>query len=267
MNQISTIITLYKTPIKMLENLKVYKKFQLHIFEQEGDKQNINKLKGILNFKFKYFYNIKNIGLSKSSNILISKIKSRFCLFTQSDVIIKEKDILKLKKIFFLKKNIIFVTPNFKKNRKKKNIEHTNKINAACILIDMKKIKELGFFDEDYFLYWEDIQLMKKINNSKYKMVIANNIYANHLVSKSTEKSNKIEFIRNKNFIYGELVFDYKQKNLRMIKIIRKILQNLILFFFNIIFFQLKKVIVNLSKIIGILKFIKFLLIKKLSSL
>ena len=108
---------------------------------------------------------------------------------------------------------------------------------------------------------------MKKINNSKYKMVIANNVYANHLVSKSTEKSNKIEFIRNKNFIYGELVFDYKQKNLRMIKIVRKILQNLILFFFNIIFFQLKKVIVNLSKIIGILKFIKFLLIKKLSSL
>ena len=143
MNQISTIITLYNTPIKMLENLKVYKKFQLYIFEQEGNKQNINRLKDILNFKFKYFHNDKNIGLSKSSNFLMSKVKSKFCLFTQTDVVITEKDILGLKKIFNSKKDIIFVTPNFKRNNKK--IEFTNKINAACILIDMKKIKELGF--------------------------------------------------------------------------------------------------------------------------
>ena len=263
MNQISTIVTLYKTPIKMLENLKVYKKFQLYIFEQEGNKQNINRLKDVLNFKFKYFHNDKNIGLSKSSNFLMSKVKSKFCLFTQTDVVITEKDILGLKKIFNSKKDIIFVTPNFKRNNKKKKIEFTNKINAACILIDMKKIKELGFFDEDYFLYWEDIQLMKKINQSKYKMVIANNIYANHLVSKSTESSNKTAFIRNKNFIYGELVFDYKQKKLRIIKIVRKLFQNLYLFFFHIIFFQLKKAFINLSKIIGIFKFIKFLFIKK----
>ena len=104
---------------------------------------------------------------------------------------------------------------------------------------------------------------MKKINQSKYKMVIANNIYANHLVSKSTESSNKTAFIRNKNCIYGELVFDYKQKKLRIIKIIIKLFKNLYLFFFNIIFFQLKKAFMNLSKIIGILKFIKFLFIKK----
>ena len=104
----------------MLENLKVYKKFQLYIFEQEGNKQNINRLKDILNFKFKYFYNDKNIGLSKSSNFLISKVKSKFCLFTQTDVVITEKDILGLKKIFNSKKDIIFVTPNFKRNNKKK---------------------------------------------------------------------------------------------------------------------------------------------------
>ena len=39
MNQISTIVTLYKTPKKMLENLNVYKRFQLNIFEQEGNKK------------------------------------------------------------------------------------------------------------------------------------------------------------------------------------------------------------------------------------
>ena len=121
-------------------------------------------------------------------------------------------------------------------------------------MIDMKKVKKVGLFDEDYFLYWEDIQLMEKINNSKFKMVVANNIFANHLVSKSTVKNRKIDFIRNMNFIYGELVFDYKQKKLRFIKIFRKFIQNFILFIFNIIFFQLNNVYISLSKIFGILK-------------
>ena len=130
----------------------------------------------------------------------------------------------------------------------------------------MKKVKKVGLFDEDYFLYWEDIQLMEKINNSKFKMVFANNIFDNNIISKSTVKNRKIDFIRNMNFIYGELVFDYKQKKLRFIKIFRKFIQNFILFIFNIIFFQLNNVYISLSKIFGILKFIKFYL-KKLYSI
>lgn len=266
MSKISVIVTLYKTPEKMLKNLNAYKEFKLNIFEQEGNQKKKKNLECLLNFKFAYFSDYKNIGLAKSSNYLLSKIKTDYCLFTQSDVVIKKKEILRLKKIFDLNKNIIFVTPNFSKNKKKKRIEFTKKINAACIMIDMKKVKKVGLFDEDYFLYWEDIQLMEKINNSKFKMVVANNIFANHLVSKSTVKNRKIDFIRNMNFIYGELVFDYKQKKLRFIKIFRKFIQNFILFIFNIIFFQLNNVYISLSKIFGILKFIKFYL-KKLYSI
>ena len=37
MINLSTIITLYKTPLKKQKNLKVYKNYNLHIFEQEGN--------------------------------------------------------------------------------------------------------------------------------------------------------------------------------------------------------------------------------------
>ena len=43
---------------------------------------------------------------------------------------------------------------------------------------NLKKIKEIGLFDEDYFLYWEDIDLIKRVNQSKYRMILANNIFA-----------------------------------------------------------------------------------------
>ena len=125
-------------------------------------------------------------------------------------------------------------------------------------MFDVEKIKKIGFFDEDYFLYWEDIDLIKRINNSKYKMIFSSKIYAHHDGSQSSENNKKVTYLRSKNFTYGELVFDYKNNKLRIIKIIRKFIKNLFLFFFNIIKFQIKDSFKNLANLNGIIKFINF---------
>ena len=266
---ISTILTLYKTPLNKLHNLKQYKDFRLFLFEQEGNEFSEKKIKKILKLKFKYYFSKKNIGLSKASNFLLNKVKSKFLLFTQPDISIEKKDVLNLKKVFKVDKNIIFVTPNIINNKKdkKKNrykIKFTKKIKAACILCDVKKLKKIRFFDEDFFLYWEDIDLMKRINQSKYKMVIANNIYARHDSSQSSGNTLKIQYLRKSNFMFGELVFDLKYKKLRIIKILRKIIQNFVLFFFNLIRFQLKDSLDNFSKVCGVIKFILYCFKKKI---
>ena len=267
-NNISTILTLYKTPLNKLNNLKQYKGSKLLLFEQEGSEFSKKKIQKILKFKFRYYFSKRNIGLSKASNFLLNKVNSKFLLFTQPDISIKKKDILDLKKFFGIDKNIIFVTPNILQNKKsgKKNrykVRYTRKIKAACILCDVKKLKKIGFFDEDFFLYWEDIDLMKRINKSKYKMVIANNIFANHYSGQSSGSSSKTEHIRKLNFMFGELVYDHKYKKLRFIKIIRKIFQNFVFFFFNLIRFQLQDSLNNFSKLCGVIKFILYYCKKK----
>ena len=257
---ISTILTLYKTPLNKLNNLKQYKDFKLFLFEQEGNKFSEKKLRKILKFKFKYYFSKKNIGLSKASNFLLSRVKSKYLLFTQPDILIKKKEILNLQKIFRINKDIIFVTPNMFQNKKnKKNkIRYTKKIKAACVLCDVEKLKKIEFFDEDFFLYWEDIDLMKRINHLEYKMVVAENIFAVHHSSQSSENNIKIQHLRTLNFIFGELVYDLKYRKFRFIKVARKLVQNFILFFFNLIRFQLKDSLNNFSKICGTLKFILY---------
>ena len=260
---ISVILTLYKTPIDKLYNLNLYKKFPLIIFEQEGSLKSKKKIKKKLKREFKYFFAKKNIGLSKASNFLVKRVKSKYFLFTQPDIVINNKSVKDLVKIFKKDKNIIFVTPNIStKDRylKKEKVIFTKKIKAACMMCDNEKIKKIGFFDEDYFLYWEDMDLMKKINNSEYKMVIAKHIFAKHLSSQSSENTLKTQSIRNSNFMFGELIFDYKHKKLRIIKIFRKVFQNFILFFFNIFRFQLNKSLINLSIMYGVFKFILYYL-------
>ena len=132
------------------------------------------------------------------------------------------------------------------------------------MLTKVSKLKKIKFFDEDYFLYWEDIDLMKKINKTNYKMVMVNYIFAKHLSSQSSENNLKTKFLRSSNFTFGEFIYDYKYKKLRIIKILRKILQNLTLFFFNLFIFQFKKSFINLSNIYGVLKFILYYLKKSL---
>lgn len=261
-SDITVILTLYKTPHDKLKNLEQYKTFKTIIFEQEGGNNSKKKIEKNLSFKPKYYFSKKNIGLSKSSNFLLSKVKTRYCLFTQADISIKRKSILKLKKFFNKDKKIIFVGPDFLKIKTKKNFQFVKKINAACILCDVKKLKKIGFFDEEFFLYWEDIFLMNKINKSKYKMLLATNVKAEHISSQSSENNIKTKYIRELNFIYGELVYDYKLKKSRIIKVLRKLVQNISIFCINIVVFKFKDAQINLAKIIGILKYVKFLLIK-----
>ena len=259
---ITIIITLYKTPIKVLKNLEQYRNFKVLIFEQEGSLDSKKKLGESLNINFNYYYSKKNIGLSKASNILLKKVKTKYCVFTQADIEISFKSIIALKKHMLINKNIIIVGPNFKKNKIVKNFEFVKKINAACLFIDVKKMKKIGFFDEDFFLYWEDIELIDRINLTNYRILKVNNIFANHYISQSSIKDNKTEFLRAQNLIFGELLYDYKNKKLRFIKIIRKIMKVSSIICVNIFILRLKTSLINLGYLTGIIKFVQYYLRK-----
>ena len=167
-------------------------------------------------------------------------------------------------------KNIIFAGPmfdineNLSENKKLiKNFKLKKKLDASLMICDLQKVKKIGFFDEDYFLYWEDKDLMERVNNSDYTMIQVENSFVSHDGGKSTIDNSKVKFIRRINFKYGELLFDSKYKKIRIIKIIRQILQNLFFIPLNLIIFNKTKLIENISQILGILKFIKYIFLKK----
>ena len=122
---ITIILTLYKTPKDKLNNLKNYKNYKIIVFDQENDPNTKIYLKKKLNLNISYYSSNKNIGLSKASNFLLSKVKTKFCLFTQPDIIIKDDSIQKLHNVINKKKDLIFVSPNHRDiilKKKKKRI-------------------------------------------------------------------------------------------------------------------------------------------------
>ncbi len=268
-SDLSIIITLFKTPIDKLETLNQYKNYPILIFDQEteNNSENISK---ILTGKFEYFHSKKNIGLCKSTNFLISKVKTKYFLFTQADIQINETSINNLVESMSLRDDVIFSGPVFKSNdsfdeKKKLSIDYEIKsqIDASIMICDLDKVKQISFFDEDYFLYWEDKDLMERVNKSNFKMLKILNSFVIHNAGKSTADTVKVKFIRRINFKYGELLFDLKHKNIRIIKILRQILQNIVFIPLNLISLNKSKIIENISQILGILKFIKYIFLHK----
>tara|TARA_A100001035_G_scaffold273430_1_gene263965 strand:+ start:45 stop:836 length:792 start_codon:yes stop_codon:yes gene_type:complete len=260
-SNISIIIVLYKTNLNRIKYLNKIKNHSLLIFEQKTYKSREKQIKKYLNFKFKYFYSKKNIGLSKAMNYLIKKIKTKYCLLVEPDIKIDNSSI-KILKSLVNKKNCLFVGPSYKKNKSKKPFFYTNKFDFSCLIFDVKKVKKFSFYDEDFSFYWEDIDLLTRVNNSKYKMIVSNRAFATHNKSQSTENSFVIKILKLMNFKYGELVYGYKYKTLSKIKVLRHLYLCPLRMIIYFIFLNQKKFLLNLSYFLGTLKFLKFLIKK-----
>ena len=268
-DNLSIIITLFKTPADKLKILNQYKKYPILIFDQ-ATKDNSELISKNLNAEFEYFYSEKNLGLCKSTNFLISKVKTKYFLFTQADIKIDESSISNLIKGMNLRNDVIFAGPVFntkndikKKGEIDKNYELKSNLDASLMICDIDKVKQIGFFDEDFFLYWEDKDLMERVKKSSFKMIQLLNASVVHDSGNSTLNNLNVQFIRRINFKYGELLFDLKHKKIRIIKVLRQVFQNIFFLPFNLIILNKHKIVENISQIIGIFKFIKFILFKK----
>ena len=264
----TVIILLYNTPVRLLNNLKVFEKFNLIILDQSNDKVFKKKLSKILPNIKSYTLRNKNFGFAKGINELVKKVKTKYFFCIQPDVKIDKKSILNLRKTIIKNKKAILVVPkikklsNFdKKNTRKKEVI-VKKMIGAIFFADKKKFLDLGMFDEDFFFYWEDIELSNRIKKSQYEIFLNKEAKAIHNNSNSSISSFKTNFIRILNFMYGEFLYDYKVQKLRKLKILRKLTQNFVFLFFNILTLRSKSILSNLANIFVILKFIKYYLKK-----
>ena len=264
---ITIIILLYNTPKKLLKNFKSYKSFNILILDQSNDFKTKKKLEKILpNIKY---YGIKNVnkGYASAQNYLIRKVKTKYFFSTQSDVSLSANSIIKLKKtiIKFSKSCIISVpkisglknTKIIKKKNTKKEYAIKNMIGAA-FMADKKKFIKLGMYDQNFFFYWEDIDLSHRIMQSRYNIYLNTGSAANHTSGTSTKNNFKTFAIRNINFKFGEYFFLSKIGKLRFIKIIRQLILNLVYSLIYFILLNFKKGFKYICFFLGIIKFFYF---------
>jgi len=257
---ISVIILLYNTRENLIKNFKNYKDFKVLILDQSNDLEFGRKIKKFFPKLQYYLSSNENKGFAKGINFLIKKVKTKYFLCTQPDIFINKKSILELKKTLIKNKNCIISVPkilgykNYENKKKKEKIHSVKNVIGAIFLSNKKKFVKFKMFDENFFFYWEDVDLCKRIEESKYKLFINHNSVAKHSWT-STKFNFKTFFIKSSNFKYGEYLYQYKNNKLKYIKIFREPINNFLLAFFYLSILKPKKFLERSFYIYGIVKF------------
>lgn len=105
----------------------------------------------------------------------------------------------------------------------KNNSDYINKFNkvkflTGCVqLIKKDLINDIGFLDEDYFLYYEDTDYCTRAVKNGWKLVYIPNSIIYHKVSSSTKKSSPIQLYY---LTRNRMLFISKNSNNKLAKII-----------------------------------------------
>jgi N-acetylglucosaminyl-diphospho-decaprenol L-rhamnosyltransferase len=264
-NQITIGIVTYKSEKVLFDCLKSIKKIKnIIIFDNSND----TELKKIIDKRYpkiRFIKSKKNLGYGTANNRIVRESNTKFVFILNPDVILKkncEQNLLK--SLLKLKNNFSVLSP-FEKNKnheyskkkfsKNKNLLEVNYANGFALLINKYDFKKIGMFDENIFLYNEEIDLFKRLRISNLKIYIDRNSEVKHLGGKSSNIGNEFDKCRNWHWMWSQVYFQkkYKKKFLINIKftLILFVLLWKIIFYFLI--FKKKKAIDKVMRFSGTL--------------
>ena len=237
-NSITVVIVTYKSQNTIFKCLKSIKKINnIYILENSNDsnfKKKINK-----NFpNIKVFLSKKNNGYGAGYNELLNKVKTKYALIMSPDSYFSKKKLnIFLDSINKVKENFTLMGPEIQ--NKKYQIEYkswynrTKSILGFSFLINLKNIKNKKIFDQNIFLYLEDIDLCKRLLKHNHTLLTNKYFEINHKGAQSSNLGKGIfNKIRNWHWMWTQFYFSKKHDGLSisLIKFIPKLLLTFIKF-------------------------------------
>ena len=239
------------------------KKYPIIVVENSIDK----KLKLELEQKYQNVNCIlpkENLGYGGGNNLGLSKVKTNYTLILNPDVILMENSI----ENFFI---TVSKFPNFgiiapiSANERYDNFNHEKDINIKevenvkgfAMFFNMKNLKKSNFFDDNFFLYLEEIDLCKRVRLMDIKIFIDPSIKVEHFggTSHISEISEPMELSRNWHWMWSSFYFNKKHYGYlsALIKIFPKFFSSLFKFIFYLIIFKKNKSDIYKHRLLGII--------------
>ena len=206
----------------------------------------------------------KNLGYGKGNNLGISKVDTQYAFILNPDAILEENSLEKFYKAqIFLKDDFTILAPNLLNNygyflNSNKNINkeilEVDYVKGFAMLINLKKIHPKDLFDENFFLFLEEIDLCKRIKQSGGKIFVIQNSKIHHLGKQASENILNIELCRNWHWMWSLFYYNYKHFGIitaYRVAIIR-FFSSIFKLFFSFVFFNKKKILIHYYRINGL---------------
>jgi len=179
--------------------------------------------------------NPTNEGFGRANNIALGKTKTEFALLVNPDAVLQEGAVETLLAAAALYPDAAILSPQLKDEhgkvhksfkqsvfKREKNKAHfiepvadlcAEYLSGAVMLLRVSVFKQIGFFDRNIFLYYEDDELCLRARKSGYACVLVHAAWAVHLMGASSGTANaKNEFIKQRHMLWSRLYVQEKYK-------------------------------------------------------
>lgn len=195
-----------------------------------------------------FHYLNENVGFGKGCNYGFSKASGEYICFLNPDTLIKENIFLPILNLFEKDKSIGIVGPKQQTRSpffdfsagfypnilfeffnlfgvgvffeglivflltklKKEKVFEVDWILGACIFIRSELFKTINGFDKDYFMFYEEVDLCKRVSNKGFKIIYFPQYSIHHIGSVSGKKDYSLYTIRTYSSKYLYITKHYK---------------------------------------------------------
>ena len=258
--KLTIVIVTFKSEHKILNCLdSISNETPVIIVENSNNKNFKNKIE-------KNYDNVscilvgENKGYSSANNIGLSAVKTKYALVLNPDTVLDKNAIQNFFALSNTKNDFWLMGPANDQmiglDFGEKNLIEVDNLKGFAIFFNMSKFQNM-FFDESFFLFFEEIDLCRRIKKNNGKIYLGKNIIIKHEGANSVIKTNSFELEKNRNWHWMWSTFYYQKKYNGFIKafflIFPKLLSSLIKTLFYFLTFKKEKRDIYFCRLSGIL--------------
>lgn len=141
----------------------------------------------------------QNIGYGRATNVALDMVDTPYAFLINPDLYVTPEDIDNLLKT--AKKHegdATVIAPAVKESDyTQSGMVEKEWVIGAAMLFDMGLLKKVGFFDENYFLFYEEKDLCYRIKQGGGKILLDSDLFFKHLKGQACEPSKKVTYLKN----------------------------------------------------------------------
>ena len=279
-NEITIITVLYNSS-EIVENFfDSLKNFKIIVVDNGKNEKILDKIQNFKNIQV--ISKNKNLGYGRAINFAFENVSTNFFLVLNPDLTIDVNSIENMLNIFNQYSDCGIVAPvtvpdkdfyGAFPERNLKNVDSSSAIKSrellfnskiegelcvdvakgCALLISAKHFKNIGKFDEKYFLFWEEIDLCRKSRSKKNSVIVTPKSKAQHNQGKSSKSNIQNFLIKTFHNEYSPLIYFNVQKftTHHFKKIIKYFIRGLL----YLLILNIKKSITNFVKLTANIKY------------
>ena len=205
----------------------------------------------------------ENLGYAKGNNFGLKKVETKYAVILNPDALLEEETVknflISAEKI----KDFAIMGPakqdEFQKediNLDKGQVFQVDYLKGFAMFLNLEQFKQIGFFDDNFFIYLEEIDLCKRLKDVNKKIYLNKNIIVNHLGGSSHNQSInfEMELSRNWHWMWSKFYFNKKHYGFffSLLKVSKNFISSILKIIFYSLLFNKKKKDIYLHRFLGL---------------